>query len=95
MLFLGTHNAPMKYHFQFVSKTTVRIELIAEDKKETTLIEKLAQAEDDNAQLIDLYNKALKAYNGHTTLIKVKFMNFPRVALCNYTTLVEAIENVA
>lgn len=85
----------MKYHYQYVSKTTVRIELIPEDKKETVLIEKLSQGEEDNEQLKELFRKGLESYNAGTILTKTKFMNFPTVALCNYTISVHTIDNVA
>lgn len=85
----------MKYHFQFVSRTTVRIELIAEDQREIALIEKLSQSEENNEELLGLFRKGLEAYSAGTLLIKTKFMNFPRVALCNYTTAVQSIDNVA
>ncbi|RZK54099.1 MAG: hypothetical protein EOO91_16530 [Pedobacter sp.] len=85
----------MKYHFQYVSKTTVRIELIPEDKKEITLIAKLSQGEENNEQLTELFRIGLESYNAGTTLVKTKFMNFPSVALCNYTTSTRTIDNVA
>ncbi len=82
----------MRYYYQFVSRTTVRIELIAEDKKEAILIEKLAQSVENDEQLIELFRKGLEAYSSGTTLIKTKFMNFPKVALCNYTSTVQTID---
>ncbi|WP_316766380.1 hypothetical protein [Pedobacter frigiditerrae] len=85
----------MKYHYQYVSKTTVRIELIPEDKKEISLIAKLSQGEEDNEQLMELFRKGLESYNTGTILIKTKFMNFPSVALCIYTISTRTIDNVA
>ena len=85
----------MKYHYQFVSKTTVRIELIPEDKKDIQLIQSLAQAPEDEEQLTQLFKKGLSAYSTGTMLTKTKFMNFPTVALCNFIEAVETIDNVA
>jgi hypothetical protein len=85
----------MKYHYQFVSRTTVRIELIPEDKKEIALIAKLSQGEENNQQLIELFSIGLAGYATDGTLVKTKFMNFPSVALCNYTTSTRTIDNVA
>jgi len=82
----------MRYHYQFVSRTTVRIELIAEDRKEAILIEKLAKSVENDEQLIELFRKGLEAYSAGTTLLKTKFMNFPKVALCNYISTVQTID---
>lgn len=75
----------MKYHYQFVSKTTVRIELIPEDKKEKELLSSFSKEMDD-PQLTELYQKGLKGYAAGTSLIRTNFMSFPHVALCGYAT---------
>ncbi|TCC90163.1 hypothetical protein EZ428_12820 [Pedobacter frigiditerrae] len=85
----------MKYHYQYVSKTTVRIELIPEDRKEIALIKALSTGDENNEQLIELFSTGLASYAVGTTLVKAKFMNFPTVALCNYIKSVQAIDNVA
>jgi len=84
----------MKYHYQFVSKTTVRIELIPEDKKDITLIERLTVGQEDDEELQHLFNKGLETYSAGTVLTKTKFMNFPKVALCNYTNVALEINAV-
>ncbi len=74
----------MKYHYQFVSNTTVRIELIAEDQKETRLLESLQTADQEDQQLKVLFNAGLSSYAPKSNLKKLNFMNFPKVALCTY-----------
>lgn len=74
----------MKYHYQFVSKNSVRIELIPEDKKESALIEVLAVATETDPQLTAQFQSALSAYSKDATIEKIKFMNFPKVALCSF-----------
>lgn len=74
----------MKYHYQYVSKTTVRIELIPEDQKETTLISSLSQANEDDQHLLHLFENGLENYANGYSLVKVNFMKFPKVALCKF-----------
>lgn len=85
----------MKYHFQYVSKTAVRIELIAEDKRETLLIEKLALAEENDLELHELFRKGVAHYDNQAMLLKLKFMNFPKVALCSHHPINQQVEDVA
>ena len=73
----------MKYHYQFVSKTTVRIELIPEDKKEKELLLGFSSELEDH-QLAELYQRGLHGYAAGTSLMRTNFMNFPNVALCSY-----------
>lgn len=77
----------MKYHYQFVSSHTVRIELIPEDKKELHLLEASAslQIQQDEI-LIAYFRKGLQAYSHDANLTLTRFMNFPKVALCTYET---------
>ena len=84
----------MKYHYQFVSRTTVRIELIPEDKKDTLLIERLLIGQENDEELQQVFNKGLETYNTGTVLTKIKFMNFPKVALCNYTNVAQEIDAI-
>lgn len=74
----------MKYHYQFVSKTIVRIELIPEDQKDIALIETLSTSAENDPNLKELFRKGFEAYDSKAELTKLKFMNFPRVALCSY-----------
>jgi hypothetical protein len=92
---LEAHNAQMKYHYQFVSKTTVRIELIAEDNREREMIISLSASTESDERLIDLFKKGLQAYSTNVILTKSKFMNFPKVALCSYTVPVPMADHVA
>ena len=85
----------MKYHYQYVSRTTVRIELIAEDQKEIAQIERLATTSKDEKELLNLYTKGLNAYNFGATLTKTSFMNFPKVALCSYSIVKEPKRTIA
>ncbi|RZK41045.1 MAG: hypothetical protein EOO90_12570 [Pedobacter sp.] len=84
----------MKYHYQFVSRTSVRIELIAEDKKEISLLENFDKLKEENDQLFNLYQKGLESYDLNVQLSKLKFMSFPKVALCSYSVIPKtAVEN--
>ncbi len=74
----------MKYHYQFVSPTTVRIELIPEDQKETTLLNSLKTAGQEDQQLKAIFNAGLCSYDSNTNIKKLNFMDFPKVALCTY-----------
>jgi len=77
----------MKYHYQFVSETSVRIELIPEYKNEFALIEAVSDQTADHEQLIAFFRKGLAAYHLETTLTNTRFMNFPKVALCSFSLL--------
>jgi len=79
----------MKYHYQYVSKSSVRIELIPEDQKEKALIEVLTVATETDPQLVALFQVALTAYSQDSTITKLKFMNFPKVALCSFVATVK------
>lgn len=85
----------MKYHFQFVSKTAVRIELIAEDKRELLLLEELKSADEHYTELADLFRKAVETYDSQASLVRLKFMNFPKVALCSYHLVATQVDDVA
>ena len=80
----------MKYHYQFVSNTTVRIELIAANQKETRLIELLQTAGHEDQKLKAIFETGLAAYVHNASIKKLSFMNFPKVALCSYekTTII-------
>jgi hypothetical protein len=76
----------MKYHYQLVSKTKVRIELIPEDKKEIGIFESFGENE-NNDQLTEYFRVGLAAYNNEATLARINFMQFPKVALCSFETI--------
>ncbi|MEE1944582.1 hypothetical protein VRU48_05650 [Pedobacter sp. KR3-3] len=84
----------MKYHYQFVSKTIVRIELIPEDQKETALIKTLSSSAENDPNLKELFKKGFEAYDPKAELTKLKFMNFPSVALCSYASATEPINQL-
>jgi len=86
----------MKYHYQFVSNHSVRIELIPEDRKELHLLELSSaslQIQQDEV-LIAYFRKGLAAYSRDANLTLTRFMNFPKVALCTYETQHITIEKV-
>ena len=74
----------MKYHFQLVSNTAVRIELIPEHQTERSLLDQLIATNEQEEQLLVLFRKGIAAYHNGAKLTKIKFMNFPKVALCSY-----------
>lgn len=84
-------DAKMKYHYQFVSETTVRIELIPEYKSEFALLETLSNQSADHEQLLEFFHKGLTAYQGDTMLTSTRFMNFPKVALCSFSYLPQQV----
>jgi len=79
----------MKYHYQFVSTTTVRIELIPEDQKEAARLAKFPEADECHIDLMKLFTAGLQHYHSNSRLIKVNFMNFPKVALCSFTEVTQ------
>lgn len=81
----------MKYHYQYVAKNSVRIELIPEDQKEKALIEVLTVAPETDPQLVSLFQTALTAYSKDSTITKLKFMNFPKVALCSFVMALKPV----
>lgn len=74
----------MKYHYMRISPTTVRIELIPEDNAEKLLLHNLAQSETNDQTLTKLFENGLGIYHPQSKLITKTFMDFPRVALCNF-----------
>ena len=84
----------MKYHYQYVSNFTVRIELVPEHRHEIELLEKLKPSQTLNEELNLIFNKGLKTYIDHAELTTTKFMNFPRVALCSFTNAEKQKEQV-
>ena len=74
----------MKYHYQFASKTSVRIELISETAAEKNLLDELSFASPDHADLLELYAKGLENYLAEAKLSSTRFMDFPKVAICRY-----------
>lgn len=74
----------MKYHYQFVSKTSVRIELIPEDNNDTLF---LAQVDLDpklQIELLAYFKTGLEVYSSGAMLDRTTFMNYPKVALCSF-----------
>lgn len=82
----------MKYHYQYVSKTTVRIELIPEDKKEALQIGSIKTGEHNHPELLSFYQQGLHHYSPDTELTRINFMNFPKVALCSFARVIQALE---
>ena len=74
----------MKYHYQFVSKTSARIELIPEKESERKLIAGLVLNGKTDDVLNQLFVKGLANYEADVTLTETVFMNFPTVALCRF-----------
>ncbi|RZK00495.1 MAG: hypothetical protein EOO43_25170, partial [Flavobacterium sp.] len=70
----------MKYHYQFVSKTSARIELIPEKDSEKKLIADLALNGKTDEVLNELFVKGLANYEADVTLTETVFMSFPTVA---------------
>ena len=85
----------MKYHFQFVSRTAVRVELIPEDQKEIELIDQISHCKEDDVRVTELFRKGVETYSSNTILTQTRFMNFPSVALCNYITEAKPIETLS
>lgn len=79
----------MKYHYQFVSKSIVRIEIIPEDQKDISLIETFSTSTENDPNLNQLFRKGFGAYDTKAELKRLKFMSFPRVALCFYSAVDE------
>lgn len=77
----------MKYHFMRVSTTTVRIELLPEDKAEELLLQQLALTDPDNPNLAELFEKAIALYHPQLEITSKSFMEFPKVALCSYKAI--------
>ncbi len=76
----------MKYHYQLVSKFKVRIELIPEDKAETTLLQRLTlDQKQSNEEILVYFNSGLEAYSTGAKPTKIAFMQYPKVALCSFT----------
>ncbi|WP_138765731.1 hypothetical protein [Pedobacter xixiisoli] len=86
----------MKYHYMRISSTTVRIELIPEDNAEKLILQELAQDSTDDLGLTKLFENGLAIYQPQAKLITKTFMDFPRVALCNFqlVTNFSAIQSV-
>jgi len=85
----------MKYHYQFVSNHSVRIELIPEDRKELHFLETSASLQIQQDEILTAYyRKGLQAYSRDANLTLTRFMNFPKVALCTYETQHMTIEKV-
>ena len=75
----------MKYHYQYVSPTSVRIELIPENSRETEQVNALTDLQIDHQKLSTLYQKGIQQYKANALLTKIRFMNFPKVALCSHS----------
>lgn len=85
----------MKYHYQYVSSTTVRIELIPEDQKEKAQIETFEPNDLEDTALTRFFQQGLDAYSPGAQLTKTNFMNFPKVALCSYVSHIQRIQKTA
>ena len=67
-----------------VSTTTVRIELLPEDKAEELLLQQLAFADPEDPALSKLFETAIALYHPKLEITSKNFMEFPKVALCSY-----------
>ncbi|RYY52035.1 MAG: hypothetical protein EOO09_22395 [Chitinophagaceae bacterium] len=74
----------MKYHYQFVSKTSARIELIAEYESEHLLLAQARQSGKASAALLSLFSNGIANYLPGAVESETVFMNFPTVALCRF-----------
>lgn len=74
----------MKYHYQYVSASTVRIELIAEDKNEIALLENMKGSTLEDTRLKTLFATALESYVDDSDVTRINFMDFPKVALVSF-----------
>ena len=74
----------MKYHYQFVSKNSARVELIAEYDSELALIAEAAKIGKASAELLSLFRKGIANYLPGAVESETVFMNFPTVALCKF-----------
>ncbi|TCD05866.1 hypothetical protein EZ449_15495 [Pedobacter frigidisoli] len=70
----------MKYYYQYVSPKSVRIELITEDKKESEQFHEFDTSGAYDQELKSLYSAALLPYAANSTITKINFMEFPKVA---------------
>lgn len=78
----------MKYHYQYVSPKSVRIELIAEDRKESEQLHEFDNSGAYDQKLKALYGAALIPYALSSIITKINFMEFPKVALVSYERVV-------
>lgn len=78
----------MKYHYQFASKSSARIELIPENDSEKELIASFIKDE-SNPELTELFAKGFENYQAKARLTETVFMNFPTVALCRFQVIKE------
>lgn len=74
----------MKYHYQYVSPKSVRIELIPEDKGESTLLESLTSTAKNEIFVAELFAQPVSTYAPDTTITKINFMDYPKVALVSF-----------
>lgn len=85
----------MKYHYQYVSARSVRIELIPEDRKESSLLESLDSEAKDEKTLNELFSQPLTTYAPGTSITKINFMDFPRVALISFEKVAIKQQSIA
>lgn len=67
-----------------ISASTVRIELIPEDQTEKLTLHQLAQVAQEDTALKNLFHTAIKVYDTRAAMVSLRFMEFPRVALCRF-----------
>lgn len=82
----------MKFHYQYVSNTSVRIELIPEDQKEKKFLDSLTvTSPQQNYELESYFKEGLLAYQPGSKLKKTSFMQFPKVALCTLEAIPQSL----
>lgn len=74
----------MKFHYQYVSKSSIRIELIPEDPQEKKLIEEITEWDMEDLQLRQFYQAGLENHSTGSSLTRINFMAFPKVAICAF-----------
>lgn len=81
----------MKCHYQYVSATTVRIELIAEDQHESTKLASLGTKEIPDTELEHYFKNGVSEYAKGVQTTQIRYMQFPIVALCRFEKITETI----
>ncbi len=85
----------MKYHYQYVSSNSVRIELIPEDRGETNMLKSLKMDEKNDTVLKELFQLPLSNYMPTSKITRITFMEFPKVALITFDKIAVEEKNCA
>lgn len=84
----------MKYHYQYISPTTVRVELIPENPQEITELKRIGKIEIQHPSLDQYYKLGVSEYAKGIQLTRVRYMQFPTVALCGFEKILSAVEKI-